>query len=133
MQAWLMPYAPTVLALGAAGALFLVQLLVLDFAAIAARHRPGTPVEPDPGKFLFRAYRSHANTNESIAAFILLALFGIFSAASPVWLNGLAWLYVAARAAHMLCYYADVRRARSASFAISVAALLGILVADLLG
>lgn len=133
MQPWLMPYAPTILAMGATGALLLVQLLVLDFAGIAARHRPGAPIEPDPATFIFRAYRAHANTNESIAAFILLALLGMLSGAAPGWLNAMAWVYVAARLAHMLCYYADIRRPRSASFAVSIAALFGMLAVGAIG
>ena len=72
--------------------------------------------------------RAHANTNESLAAFILLALFGIFSSAAPAWINALSWVYVAARLAHMLCYYADLRLARSISFGIGLAALVGLLV-----
>jgi len=118
----------TVLAMGAIAGLLLVQILVVDVTAIRARHKPGAPVEPDHRNFLFRAVRAHANTNESLAAFILLALFGIFSSAAPAWINALSWVYVAARLAHMLCYYADLRLARSISFGIGLAALVGLLV-----
>ena len=132
MQHWLTPYAPTIWAMGAAGGLLLVQLLVLDVAGLKARHRPGTPVEPDHGNFLFRASRAHANTNESIAAFILLGLFGVLSAAPAGWLNTLSWVYVLARIAHMLCYYANVHLLRSLSFGVGLAALLSMLVVGVL-
>jgi uncharacterized MAPEG superfamily protein len=132
MQAWLLPYVPTILAMGATGALLLVQILVVDVASMKSKHPPGTPVAADQKNFLFRATRAHANTNESIAAFILLALFGLLSAASPGWLNLLCWVYVAARVGHMLCYYAGQGLLRSISFGISLAALVLILVVDML-
>ena len=125
MQEWLLPFAPTVLALGTVGALLLVQLLVADLIGIKAGHQPGVPVESDHDNLLFRASRAHANTNESIASFVLLALFGIFTTASPAWVNGLSWLYVSARLGHMSCYYLDLRLARSACFGVAVFALLG--------
>ena len=118
--------------MGSTGGLLLVQLLVLDVAGLKARHRPGTPVEPDHGNFLFRASRAHGNTNESIAAFILLGLFGVLSAAPAGWLNTLSWVYVLARIAHMLCYYANVQLLRSLSFGVGLAALLGMLVVGVL-
>lgn len=127
MQTWLTPYVPTVLAIGATGGLLLVQLLILDLAGIKARHRPGTPVEADHSNFLFRATRAHANTNESIAGFILLALFAVLSAAPPAWLNTLSWVYVMARIVHMLCYYAGIQLLRSVSFAVGLVALFGML------
>jgi len=127
MQELVAPYIPTVWALGMSGALLLVQLLVVDLAGLKARHRPGTPVDPDPGNFLFRATRAHANTNESIAAFVLLVLFALLSAASPLWVNALSWAYVAARAAHMLFYYAGLPLPRTIAFAASLIALFGML------
>ena len=124
MPEFLLPYTGVIGAFGAAGVLILLQMLVADFAGIRSRHVPGTPVPPDHGLFLFRAVRAHANTNESVAAFVLLALFGIFSAANAQWLNGLAWTYVGARIAHMLSYYADQRLLRSVAFGIGLLALL---------
>lgn len=121
-------YAPVVWAMGTSGVLLLVQLLVVDIAGIRSGHVPGTPVAPDHGVFMFRATRAHANTNESIAAFVLLSLFGIFSSANASWLNVLAWAYVLGRAVHMICYYADQRVLRTASFAVSLAALFGMFI-----
>jgi uncharacterized MAPEG superfamily protein len=132
MQEWLLPYAPTVLAMGAVAALFLVQVLVVDFAGIKAKHVPGTPVTADHGDFLFRAVRAHANTNEGIAGFILLALFGMLSGAPPLALGWVAWTYVLGRAGHMACYYADLRTARSIFFGVGLAALLVMLPLGLL-
>ena len=128
MQEFVVPYAPTIWALGMSGALLLIQLLVVDLAGIKAGHQPGTPVEADHGNFLFRTIRAHANTNESIAAFILLALFGLLSAASPFWLNTLAWAYVATRIAHMLFYYIGLQLPRSIAFGASLLVLFSMLV-----
>ncbi len=128
MQEWLNPYTSTVLALGATAALFVIQLLVADAAGIVGGHKPGMPVQADHGSFLFRATRALANTNESVALFVLAVLFGILSAADPGYLNGLAWLYVAGRAGHMLCYYAGVQLARSACFGLSLLGLVGMLI-----
>lgn len=127
MQPWLAPYGATITALGAAAALSILQLVVADVAGVRAGHVPGTPVDARHDLFLFRAVRAHANTNETIAAFILLCLFGILGGADAAWLGGLAWTYVAARVTHMLCYYADLRLPRSASFGVALLALLGML------
>jgi uncharacterized MAPEG superfamily protein len=121
----LMPYQNVVAAIGATGVLLLVQILVVDVAGIRARHVPGMPVTADHGRFLFRAVRAHANTNESIAAFVLLALFGMLGGAQAQWLGAMAWIYVGGRVAHMLCYYADLRLLRSIAFGIGLLALLG--------
>ncbi len=127
---WIEAYYPAIWAMGAAGALLLLQLLVVDFASIKAKHKPGMPVTADSGSFLFRATRAHANTNENISAFVLLAITGIFSSAAPVWLNGLCWAYVLCRVAYMLFYYANKGMLRSTVFAFGLAALLGLLAVD---
>ncbi len=132
MQDWLIPYATTIWMMGLMGIVILVQLIVLDVAGIRAGHVPGAPVTGDHGDFLFRAFRAHANTNESIAVFILAAVFGIMHNASPWWLNGGAVVYVAGRVAHMLCYWGDVRLARSASFVVAFVALIVMLAAGVL-
>lgn len=131
MYELLYPYSATVLAMGATAGLILIQMLVADVAGIRTGHVPGAPVAADHASFLFRATRAHANTNESVAAFALLALFGIFTAATASWLNGFAWCYVAGRAGHMLCYYLDLRLARSAFFTVSLLAMLGMFVIGL--
>ena len=119
-------YQATLWAMALMALLFLVQLLVADVAGIRARHRPGTPIDPDPDRFLFRAARAHANTNESIGGFALLAVVAMLSGATPQWVCGLSWLYVAGRVAHMLCYYANLGVARSISFGIALLALFGL-------
>ena len=82
-------YRTTIVCLGLAGGLLVFQLLVVDVAGIRRRHPPGLPIEPDPTDFLFRATRAHANTNESIAAFTLLAIFSVAVGADAAWTNGL--------------------------------------------
>ncbi len=124
----LVPYTLTTAAIGAVAALFLVQLVIADIAGLRRRHPPGTPVTADPDDFLFRATRAHANTNESVAAFVLTCLFGVFSGAAPVLFGAFAWLYVAGRAGHMLCYYFDWRMPRSIMFGLALVALVVMLV-----
>ena len=106
------------------------QLLIADLSALKTPHIPGAPIEPNPKNFAFRAARAHANTNESIACFILFVVIGILAHANSLWLNCFAWLYVACRIAHMSCYYLQKSALRSLSFGISLAALLGLLVID---
>lgn len=132
MHDLILPYSPTVLALGLTGGLILLQLVVLDVAGIRGGHVPGSPIAADHGNFLFRAGRALANTNESVAAFILLALFNILVAASPFWVNLLAGVYLAARIGHTACYYAGFATLRSVSFGISLTALVGMLATGLL-
>ena len=110
----------------AMGILFILQTLVADVAGIKGGHVPGTPVGGGHDDFLFRAARAHANTNENFGAFIVLALSAVALAASPVWTNRLVWAFVAARAAHMLAYYADLRIIRSAAFGVGLVALVGL-------
>ena len=119
------PYMPTIYAMGSTGLLMLIQLLVADLAGLKSHHKPGTPVAPDTESFIFRATRSHANTNESVAIFILLAVSGLLSSVPPQWLNVMASVYVASRAVHMLCYYANQAMFRTIAFGISLAALFG--------
>lgn len=125
-------YHATLAALVATGALVVLQLLVADVAAIRAKHQAGTPIPPDFTRFYFRAARAHANTNESVAVFIALAVAGVLLAAAAMWLNALSWAYVACRVAHMLCYYMNKGLARSTAFGLSLVALLGMLVLCLL-
>lgn len=132
MQDWLLPYASTVHAMAAMAALFVVQLLVVDAAGLKSRHVPGMPVVADHSNFLFRASRAHANTNESLGAFVLLALVAIFLSVSPALTNACAWIYVVGRAGHMVCYYADWRFARSTAFVVLLLALIVLLGAVLL-
>lgn len=120
----LAPYAPSVLALGVFGCLYLVQLLVADVAAIRMRHVPGTPVQGDHDDFLFRAARAHANTTESVGAVILISAFAIGVGGEPSWVNGGLWAFVGFRTAHMLAYYLDLRLLRSGAFALGAATLL---------
>jgi uncharacterized MAPEG superfamily protein len=128
MLDWALPYRATVAAMGTMGGLLLLQMIIVDVAGVRVGHVPGAPVTGGHDDFFFRAFRAHANTNETIAAFILLALFGILRHASPWGLNLCAMAYVAARVGHMLCYYADIKLMRSASFVVAFLALVGMLV-----
>ncbi len=130
MQINLSAYVPTVWAMGLVGGLLLVQLLVADLVGLKSGHVPGKTVEADPGNFLFRATRAHANTNESIASFILITLFAMVSPLSPFWVNALSWLYLVSRIAHMSFYYAANQPLRSISFGLSLLTMFSLLLAS---
>lgn len=123
------PYLPTIWAMAAIGSLLLIQVLVVDLAGIKAGHKPGTPVEANTSSFLFRATRAHANTNETIAIFIIFAVAGVLSSVPANWLNYAAWGYLGSRVIHMLSYYANWSLVRSIAFGFSLAGLFGMLVA----
>ena len=123
-------YQATLIALVAIAGLVLLQLIVADLAAIRAKHKAGIPIPPDFSRFYFRAARAHANTNESVAVFVVLALVGPILAVNPLWLGLLSWSYIACRVAHMLAYYANKKLARSIAFGLSLVALLGMFIAS---
>ena len=108
--------------------MLLVQLLIADIVAIKHKHTPGYPIEPDHDSFLFRAARAHSNTNESIAIFVLVALFCILSNAQPVYTAYASWGFVLTRTAYALCYYFNFRTCRSVVFGISLLFLFLLLV-----
>ena len=102
-------YRLTIWVMGIAGFLLLWQLVIADLTAIRHKHKAGYPIPADSTTFLFRSARAHANTNESIAAFALLAIAGMLSSAPPTWINGLSAVWLVSRIAHMGFYYANVK------------------------
>ncbi len=126
------PYKITILVAGLTGLLLLIQILIVDIVAIMKRHIPGHPVETDHDSFLFRATRVHANTNESVAAFILFALFGVFSESNALYLNIFSVVYFIGRVSHMIFYYWNAKIVRSISFALSIIGLVGMFVSGLI-
>ena len=107
--------------------LMLVQLLTADIAGLASNHVPGTAVPQEHNRFLFRANRALANTNESIAIFLMLAGLLVVFGADPV-ASGYAGLtFLAGRILHSLCYWFDLRIARSAAFVIALIGLFWML------
>jgi uncharacterized MAPEG superfamily protein len=124
----LLPYQGLLCASAVLAALALIQVVVVDFASIRAKHVPGMPVTDGHGSFLFRATRAHGNTNENLPVQILLTLLAVLLAADPRWATGAAWAFVAARAGHMLFYYFDLRILRSIAFGAGLLAQLVLLV-----
>ena len=120
-------YQLVIAALGAMASLMFIQILVGDVLGIRARHTPGTPVEADHDSLLFRAMRVVANTNESIAVFILAVIFCVSSGASPLFTAYAAWGYVFSRCVYSLCYYFDLRTLRSIVFGVSLISLVALL------
>jgi uncharacterized MAPEG superfamily protein len=129
MTEFLVPYGSTLTAWVALGGLNLAQALVTDVVGIRTGHVPGMPVTSGHDDLLFRATRAQANTNENLGVFIVLSLSAVLLGASPTWTNGLGWTFVLSRLAHMLAYYADLRMLRSATFGVTLIALIGLLVA----
>lgn len=113
-------YQYTLVALGLVGVLMIVQALVADLVGMRAGHKPGHPVKSDHGDFHFRATRALANTNETVAIFLSLALAGMLLGANPGWLNAGANIYLLGRAGHMAMYYANQQMPRSAAFTVGV-------------
>ena len=124
----LAPYLPTVWCLLAVGGLILVQLLVADLIGLRNGHVPGDTVVASHKDLHFRATRAHANTNESVTAFVPLVLVGVALGADAGWLNGLSIAYCGARVAHMVCYWLGFSMARSLSFIVSLVSLFGLLI-----
>ncbi len=120
-------YELTIYALGAMALLMLLQVLIADVVGIKSKHMPGASVATNHDDVLFRATRAVGNTNESIAIFVLAALFCIFSGAAPDYTGYAAWGFVAARALYALCYYGNVQMLRSVAFGISLVFLAGLL------
>lgn len=125
------PYTSLAAAGFALAILLLAQILVADVAGIRARHVPGTPVTGGHDDFLFRATRTHANTNEVLGLFLLLLVVAIVAGADPRWSAAAAWGFVAARAGYAVCYYADWRTARSVVFGAGLLAQAALLAACL--
>ena len=121
-------YESTVLSWGALALLLLIQITVVDIVSLRARHVPGTPVEANHDNLLFRVSRTVANTNESIAAYLVLVLFCIFSGADAAYTGYLSWTYVLGRAAYAVCYYLNLQLPRSACFGVTLLAMVGLLV-----
>jgi len=107
--------------------LILLQFLVVDITGIRSRKVPGMPVTGGHDSFEFRATRAHANTNENLGLFLLSFFPALLLGADPQWTAIAAWAFTAARAAHMTCYYADWRLARSVAFAFGLLAQAGLL------
>lgn len=119
-------YPGTVLAWCVVAVLLLVQVLVADVVAFRRGNTPGAPVAGGHDDFLWRADRAHRNTNETLGIFVLLTLAAVAVEAHPVAVNGLALAYAAGRAAHMVCYWADLRIPRSVSWVLALLALVGL-------
>ena len=124
-------YTYTVYAIGSLAFLMLVQLLIADVVGIASKHIPGSLVPSDHSNFLFRSSRVVANTNESIAIFILAIMFCVFSNVSPQTSAFISWVFVIARLFYAICYYCNLKIMRSIIFGVSVLALLALLVTGL--
>ncbi|WP_440056912.1 MAPEG family protein (plasmid) [Pseudoalteromonas sp. T1lg65] len=124
-------YKITVLVIGLIGLLAFIQLAVIDIASIKAKHIPGHPIPANHNTFLFRASRALANTNESVAIFILFVAFALLSSANPQWLNIGSSVYLLGRMGHMIFYYLNFKLLRSIAFAISLMGLLTMFIAGI--
>ena len=108
--------------------LLFVQLLVADVLGILGKHKPGSVVAADPTNSLFRALRTVANSNESIAIFILAIAYCMLNGGSTEYTSYAAWGFVGARMAYAACYYLDLRILRSSVFGVSLLMLAALLI-----
>lgn len=120
-------YSSATMGLFALAVLLLIQLGVADVVGIRAKHVPGMPVTGGHDSFFFRATRTHANSNENLGLFLLLVLVAVMAGADAAWVGNWVWVFVAARTAYALCYYADLRALRSVVFSVGVLAQIGLL------
>lgn len=104
--------------------LMLVQLLTADVAGLVSKHIPGTAVPQNHASFLFRANRALANTNESIALYVLLLVLLIFTESDPILSGYAAMTFLGGRVLHSICYWFDLRIARSITFVVILGGLL---------
>ena len=109
---------------GTVAAMMLVQLLIADVAGLRAGKKAGSTVETDHSSFLFRATRAIGNTNESVAIFMLTALFCVGVGAAPDVTNLAACGYLFGRLGHMLFYYLNIGKLRSIAFGFSIVSLV---------
>ena len=125
-------YELTIYAIGALALLLLFQLLVADVVGILSKHTPGSTIAGGHSDLLFRVSRTVANSNESIAIFVLAALFCILSGASPTYTAYGAWGFVLSRVLYAIFYYSNLQILRSTIFGISLLCLLGLLLTGFL-
>lgn len=125
-------YEVTIYAMASMALLMLMQILIADVVGILAKNTPGTPVKADHDNFLFRVTRTVANTNETIAIFVLATAFCILGSASPTYTGYAACAFVLARGVYAGFYYSNLRVLRSATFAISLVALGALLLVGFL-
>ena len=121
-------YSMTVLALGVLAVVMFCQLLLADVIGLRSGHMPGALAPADHDNLLFRATRTVANTNESIAIFILAILFCTMSGAPAAATAYAAWSFVIARILYAVCYYSNLKLLRSSVFGISLLAIAALLV-----
>ncbi|MBB3045906.1 putative MAPEG superfamily protein [Litorivivens lipolytica] len=121
-------YSSTIGAMAALAVLLFCQVLVADLIGIRSKHIPGTTVQPDHSNLLFRASRTVANTNESVAIFILAVFFCMLSGAAASSTAYAAWAFVVARLLFATCYYANWQLPRSVMFGLSLIALAALLI-----
>lgn len=120
-------YPALVSAIGALTLLHIIQFLIVDATGILTKHTPGTTIEADHNNFLFRASRVFANTNETIAIFMLASSFCVLVSAPAVATGVAAWAYVVARILYAICYYANLKLMRSVIFGVSLVSLIALL------
>jgi uncharacterized MAPEG superfamily protein len=120
------------LPVGVIALLMHMQVLVLDVLGLRAKHVPGTPVEANHGSPIFRASRTVANTNETIAVFILALMFCVLAQATPFHTVYAAWGFVVSRILYAICYYSNLKLLRSVVFGISLLFLFALLVIGML-
>ena len=94
---------------------------------------PGTqPQKPQHSSFVFRAFRTNANTIENAVPTLGLITLSLFVEANALGLAALIWLYAISRIIHMSLYYVIATEKnpspRSYFFLLGFFAQLGLLI-----
>ncbi|HUQ01916.1 MAG TPA: MAPEG family protein [Kofleriaceae bacterium] len=121
----------TTLGLAAFAALIVIQVAIATASARKAGHVPGVPIADGPSSFAFRAQRAHQNTLENAVPFLVALAAAVAAGVAPRVVDIAVLVFVSARVAHALAYYAGAQPARTAAFAVGLVAVLTMSVATL--
>ena len=106
---YLAEYQPSLLMLAILCFAILIQSLLLAPLAFApGREEPGIPLTGSHKDFSFRVIRTHANSVENLAPFVAMILLAAIAGVSPIWVNWLAGIHLAARLVFWGVYYSGI-------------------------
>jgi len=122
------PYRLALMASTGMALLFMIQSLVGFLSRLRSGQPGGVAISGGHERWLFRVDRARANTIEVLGNFALLMLLAIAFQAPATAVTVGAVLFLVARVAHMLFYYGNLQRPRSASFLLTNVAQFVLLV-----
>jgi uncharacterized MAPEG superfamily protein len=124
--------SPATVGLALLAALIIIQVAIATASARNAGHVPGVPIADGPASFAFRAQRAHQNTLENAVPFVIALAAALAAGVAPSVVDVAVLVFVGARVAHAVAYYAGARPARTAAFAVGLVAVMTMSVATLI-